>query len=67
VSGSAVAAARCLSMGDYVTGMGATRGRPLPEGASVAYAPGAGWDYSENYPSAGRIIAGREVLRGLGG
>jgi hypothetical protein len=27
------------SLGDYVTGMGATRGRPLPEGANVAYAP----------------------------
>ena len=29
---------RCLSLGDYVTGMGPQEGRPLAEGASVAYA-----------------------------
>ena len=29
---------RCLSLGDYVTGMGPQGIRPLAEGASVAYA-----------------------------
>jgi protein-S-isoprenylcysteine O-methyltransferase Ste14 len=29
---------QCLSMGDYVTGMGPQGGRPRPEGADVAYA-----------------------------
>jgi hypothetical protein len=28
-----------VSIGAYVTGTGATRGRPLPERANVAYAP----------------------------